>query len=208
MILGFFRTIRTMPWLAEQSAIDNQGGGATLSVPSEKIFLVIFMVIVVVLFSLFGVAYKIRMSLGDWMPLPEPQILWANTAVLVFASVAFHLAQKAVRLGQMERARNALIAAGALSFAFLAGQLFAWQQLVETGYLVAVNPANAFFYLITALHGLHLMGGLVAWMGATTRIWSKTPDTARSVLSIELCTMYWHFLLAVWAVLFGLLLFT
>ena len=75
------------------------------------------------------------------------------------------------------------------------------------GYFAKTNPANAFFYLITGLHGLHLLGGLVAWGWTSAKVW-RGFDIARVRLSVELCTVYWHFLLVVWLVLFALLLFT
>jgi cytochrome c oxidase subunit 3 len=80
----------------------------------------------------------------------------------------------------------------------------AWQQLVVAGYFVASNPANSFFYLLTAAHGLHLMGGLAALGKTTARVWRST-KVAEMQLSVELCTIYWHFLLLVWLVLLGLL---
>ena len=67
--------------------------------------------------------------------------------------------------------RSGLLASGVLTFAFLAGQLAVWQQLSASGYLVAANPANAFFYLLTALHALHVLGGLVAWGRTSARAW-------------------------------------
>ena len=70
------------------------------------------------------------------------------------------------------------------------------------GLFSAANPANAFFYLLTALHGLHLLGGLVAWGSTTAKVW-RGVDVGDVRLSVELCTVYWHFLLLVWLVLFG-----
>ena len=97
-----------------------------------------------------------------------------------------------------------LLAGGVSALTFLAGQLLAWQQLRVAGYFVASNPANSFFYLITAVHGLHLMGGMAALGRTTAKVWrgAKMPQVR---LSVELCTIYWHFLLLVWLVLLGLL---
>src|SRR5690606_37080423 len=88
--------------------------------------------------------------------------------------------------------------------AFLVGQLLAWRQLNGLGAFDISNPAIAFFYLITALHGLHLLGGLVAWARTTLGLWRR-PDPARAALRIRLCATYWHFLLLLWLILFGLL---
>ena len=102
---------------------------------------------------------------------------------------------------------GACFAGGALAGVFLVGQLAAWQQMVGLGYFASSNPANAFFYLITGLHGLHLLGGLVAWGRTMSRL-GRGDEIARLGASAELCAIYWHFLLAVWLVLFGLMLFT
>ena len=99
------------------------------------------------------------------------------------------------------------MAAGATVFAFLIGQLLAWQQLNAGGYYLASNPASTFFYLLTAVHGLHLLGGLVALGRAAIRV-RRGVDPNRLRLSLELCAMYWHFLLLVWLVLFALLFIT
>jgi cytochrome c oxidase subunit 3 len=99
-----------------------------------------------------------------------------------------------------------LVGAGVLAFAFLAGQLLAWQQLNASGQFAASNAAFAFFYLFTGLHGLHLLGGLVAWGKIGIRILRDTCRPSELRLSIELCSIYWHFLLLVWLVLFGVLL--
>ena len=111
------------------------------------------------------------------------------------------------RLWKERVGRKGLLAAGVCAFAFLAGQLLAYRELVELGYFVSSNPANSFFYLITALHGLHLMGGLVAW-GRTTDKVRRGAEVAKVRMSVEVCATYWHFLLLVWLVLFTLLLLT
>ena len=88
--------------------------------------------------------------------------------------------------------------------AFIAAQLLVWQRLQAQGYYLASNPANSFFYLMTGLHGLHLLGGLWVWSKSTIKLLSGA-EAKEIRLSVELCTVYWHFLLLVWLVLFGLL---
>ncbi len=148
-----------------------------------------------------------RMNLGDWRPLPDPDLLWLNTGVLVLSSIALQWARVAAREGRSDSVRNALLAGGFFAFAFMGGQLLAWQHLIEAGYFAQSNPANGFFYLITGLHVLHLLGGLVVWVKTTVKL-LRGVDVARLRLSIELCAVYWHFLLVVWVMLFGLMLST
>ena len=144
---------------------------------------------------------------ADWTRLSLPKVLWLNTAVLILSSLAMHWTLAAARRGQIDGVRTGLIAAGVFAFSFLAGQLWAWQQLNASGYFVAANPANAFFYLLTALHGLHLLGGLWVWGRTTVKV-LRGAEVAKVRLSVELCTLYWHYLLLVWLVLFAVLLHT
>ncbi|MDQ3773529.1 MAG: cytochrome c oxidase subunit 3 [Pseudomonadota bacterium] len=184
----------------------NDGGPLTgrdgLPLPTAKLGLWVFMGVVTVLFSIIVSAYVTRMGFADWRPLPEPRLLWLNTGVLILSSVAMQWAQVAARRGRIDSLRVGLLAGGVFAWAFLAGQLWAWQQLGASGYFLAVNPANTFFYLITALHGLHLVGGLVAWGKTTVKVWRGF----EARLSVELCAVYWHFLLVVWLGLFVLML--
>lgn len=192
------------PWVADQGALEEQIGFAQ---PTMKIALWIFIAVVSVLFSLFISAYFIRMELTDWHPLTEPGLLWFNTALLIVSSVALQCARVSADRGQISGLKFGLLAAGAATLAFLAGQYAAWQQLSTLGYFAASNPANAFFYLLTGLHGVHILGGLIVWGMATNKlIRGGQVDEVRA--AVELCAIYWHFLLLVWLVLFGLLLST
>ena len=152
-------------------------------------------------------AYTMRMAMEDWRPLPQPGLLWVNTGVLVASSVALHRAQVAARRREMEGIRFWLLVGGLSAIAFLLGQLLAWKQLVAAGYRMTTNPADAFFYLITAIHGLHVLGGLVA-LGRTGGKLRRRVGMEALRLSVELCATYWHFLLAVWVVLFVLLAYS
>ena len=181
--------------------------GSVLSRPTVKLGLWVFLAVVTSLFALFLSAYATRMKLGDWNPMPEPGLLWLNTGVLILTSAVMEWTRAAAKRGQRDAVRTGLIAAGGLTFAFLAGQLVVWQQLNASGYFLAANPANDFFYVLTALHGLHLLGGLVAWGRTTARV-QRGVALGKVRLSVELCAVYWHYLLLVWLILFALLLST
>jgi cytochrome c oxidase subunit 3 len=191
------------PWLEEGVMVDLREEG-TSSLPPAKIGLGVFLAVVGSLFALFISAYSMRMSMVDWRTLPVPALLWFNTGVLVLSSAALQWAHVAARRNDIDGVILGLLAGGASAVTFLVGQLLAWQQLRVAGYFVASNPANSFFYLITAVHGLHLMGGLVALGRTTAKVWHGAA-IAEARLSVELCAIYWHFLLLVWLVLLGLL---
>lgn len=175
--------------------------------PPAKLALGWLIAALTVMFCLFGLAYGIRMDTGDWRPLNEPGVLWLNTVVLVMCSLAFQAARSAARKEQAAQLLLALGLGGVLTIGFLLGQWFAWGELDKAGYYLTSNPANAFFYLLTALHGIHLIGGLLVWTRATFRVMRGT-DIADVRLSVELCSTYWHFLLLIWLAIFALLLAT
>ncbi|MBR0682617.1 cytochrome-c oxidase [Roseomonas eburnea] len=193
------------PWLEVGVAGEAPGTGAS-EIPPAKLGLWVFLAVVGALLTLFVSAYLMRMHMShDWRPLPTPWMLWFNTVLLALSSFGLHRAQVAARIGWRQGIEVGLIAGGLAALAFLAGQYLAWQQVMAEGFGVATNPSSSFFYLITAVHGLHLLGGLVA-LGRTTYRASRGAGLAQLRLSVELCATYWHFLLVAWIALFGLLL--
>jgi len=169
--------------------------------PASGIGLWVFIGVASTLFALFLAAYVMRMASYDWTPIALPAQLWLSTALLVAGSVLLHGAKHAAHAARQDRARMLLLAGGACALAFVGSQLWAWQALQEARVLMAGNPAASFFYLLTAMHGLHVLGGLVAWT-VTVRS-APSLDPARVAWRIGLCARYWHFLLALWAVLFA-----
>ena len=201
----FRQTIDAQPWVAHAAATDVHA--SVLARPTAKMALGVFLAVATSLFALFVSAYAMRMHYGDWTPVPEPRLLWWNTALLAVTSVVMQMTVQAARRGDRLALRNRLLTGGLLTCAFLVGQFLAWQQLDAAGYYLASNPANGFFYLLTAVHALHVLGGLVAW-GRTAMRLGRDDEAARLQLGVQLCATYWHFLLIVWFVLFGLLLLT
>jgi len=206
--LNIFKLLSEKPWEASQAAIDNQHDGKTLYLSKAKLGVRTIMVVSSVIFSLFVVSYSDRMLVHDWRSLSEPWLLWINTAILIFTSFVFHKAKILSDKNEFERAKNYLLLVGFLTFAFITGQLLVWQYYVNLGQYASTNPANAFFYLFTALHGVHVLGGLFFWGRATTKLFTKNFSVLKIKQAIELCAIYWHFLLIVWFILFGLMIAT
>jgi cytochrome c oxidase subunit 3 len=159
------------------------------------------------MFLLFIISYYTRSQYPDWEIMNDPEILWVNTFILLLASVALQLASNAAKQGASARLRYALLAGGALTVLFVAGQLEAWDQLISEGYYAQENPANAFFYLFTGLHALHLIGGLWFMVILAFRLKRKEKNEALQQ-SVALCATYWHYLLLVWLILFTLFMRT
>jgi cytochrome c oxidase subunit 3 len=197
--------------------------GAHAADPAEyrpeaaRVGMIVYFGVATVLFALISSAYLMRMGLGsgdhpafgDWQPMPEPPLIWINSSVLVLNSLAWEVARAGARAGQTAILRQGLWSAGILAILFLAGQLLLWREFALAGYFLQSNPANAFFYLITALHGLHLLGGLFFWGRAVIALRRDRASPGSGVrLSVELCAGYWHFLLLIWILMLGLLITT
>lgn len=164
----------------------------------------LFMGVASALFSLFIAAYLMRMESGDWSAIGMPWQLWLSTGLLVAGSVMLQQAAVAARLLQRDQARALFLAGGACALAFLVAQLWAWQALLAMQVKPVGNPAGSFFYLLTMLHGLHVVGGLIGWSVTARLVWHGG-DASHIARFITLCARYWHFLLAVWVVLFATL---
>ena len=160
------------------------------------------------LFALCISAYLMRREGADWRPSHEPMAAVAEHRDAPARQCVLPVGERFRQGGPGERRETGPAGRGACTILFLAGQFWAWRQLDAAGYYVTANPANAFFYLLTALHGLHLLGGLWVWGTTAVRDAGAAPRFSELRLSVELCTTYWHFLLLVWLILFGLLLST
>jgi cytochrome c oxidase subunit III len=211
--VGIFKQLTEKSWLVQDKAAVGDPNDERVALSAAPTGLRVYFAVATVMFLIVATMYLMRMGLGhigaglDWRPTPKPWLLWVNTGLLVLSSVMFQRARVAAHRGQTERTTSDLLIAGLLAFAFLAGQLTVWQQLANDGYFLTTNPANSFFYLITTLHGLHLLGGLVAWTRTTLKVWSGV-EIVKVALSVDLCAIYWHFLLIVWLAFFCLLLAT
>ncbi len=202
------RKLTAKPWETPGSS-EEIDASSTLALSPAKMGLLIFLAVITSLFSLFITAYWMRMehAHGDWHPAPAlPPVLWLNTAVLILSSAGMQWARMAAKDARADRMRAGLMLGGILALAFLAGQLLAWRELHASGYLVTGNPAIAFFYVLTGVHGAHLLGGLLVWGRTTARMMRPGAEPTDLRVSVELCTVYWHYLLLVWLVLFTVLL--
>lgn len=142
----------------------------------------------------------------DWRHLSLPKILYFNTLVLVASSIALEAARREVRsfMGMKKPgpapSRWLYVALG-LGLVFVAGQYAAWLQLRSQGLYLATNPNSSFFYVLTAMHGLHVLGGL----GGLTRVIRKLNHFTLRKSTLDATAHYWHFMDALWIYLLLLL---
>ncbi|MAY02960.1 MAG: cytochrome-c oxidase [Gammaproteobacteria bacterium] len=207
--MNLYRILTEKPWQHNRLNDAGLADDAVLSMASspQKIALMFFLGVVAVLFALFITAYVIRMELDDWRPMPESGLLWFNTLLLFLSSIVLQWTRNSLKKGLDRKLKTGLLIGALLTIGFIFGQLEVWRQMAGEGYYLYNNPANSFFYVLTGIHGLHILGGLWVWTRASFRVWSGTdPEEVR--LSVELCAVYWHFLLLVWLVLFALISYT
>ena len=167
---------------------------------------------ILMLFMALTSAYVFRAAVGGWQTLQTPRWLWVSTSIILISSFTFHRARRSVRRDDGAAYRKWLGVTAALGLAFIASQLLAWRELVAQGVYLATNPHSSFFYLLTALHGLHLAGGIVGLLILLARANRKpregmTESTVkvRRRAAAEAVGIYWHFMDGLWVYLFVLL---
>ncbi len=186
------------------SKFASDGGGRTRQAGPYPMGMMAILATVAMLFAAFTAALLVRRTGTDWVPIRLPSIVLANTVLLIASSAAVEVARSAVRRDALDRAVGWLAVAGAGGFLFLMGQTLAWHTLAARGVLLPTNPHASFFYMLSAVHGAHLFGGLVAlgWTlhRATHRAYTRTSHDGMTHTAI-----YWHFVGAVWIYLLILL---
>ncbi len=179
----------------------------------------VFLGTVLMLFAAFTSAYIVRRSGSDWRSIELPGLLWANTAVLIAASLALEAGRMAASRGKEAPARRGVSAAIGLGMLFLAGQLAVWREMVARGVYLPTSPHSAFVYILTGLHGLHILAGLVLLVYARTRFRTDPEPLADSGSSraaegsrtgaraaarpelgrvMTASATFWHFLVGLW----------
>lgn len=187
---------------------------ATGSSPSEDRYrtgMWVALAAVLMMFTSLTSAYIVRAaSSNDWHPIAMPQILLLSTVFILCSSATIEIARRKLKAALEGSYKRWLLLTTALGVGFLGSQLLAWRQLVRQGVYVASNPHSSFFYLLTATHGVHLMGGLLALAYLLVRT-SKTKASgqvqSRYQAATGAVTLYWHFMDGLWIYLFILLFF-
>jgi cytochrome c oxidase subunit 3 len=164
---------------------------------------------ILMLFVALTSAYIVRSaSSNDWQPIAMPRVLWLSTGLILISSVTMELSRRSLKDQRDAGYGRWLMITAALGLAFLATQLFAWRQLARQGIYMASNPYNSFFYLFTAAHGLHLLGGILVLgylLLRTRKKRSTVEGELRRAGAAGAASIYWHFMDGLWVALFMLL---
>ena len=203
----------------EEPEVLDMGGGSTGDLPWEpggpggsalpqRVYVTgiwLALASILMFFTALTSAYLVRQGIStDWVPIELPAILWANTAVLLGSSATIERARRLLAEGRLEGFRRWWGFTTLLGLLFLVGQVLAWNELRAAGVYVATNPSSSFFYVLTAAHGVHLLGGVVAllYLGR----WDESREhRAGRTTAAAATTVYWHFLGVIWVGVFLLL---
>jgi cytochrome c oxidase subunit 3 len=176
---------------------DGRGAGWSASL----IALYVLLGATTMVFGAFTLAFVFRRGFADdWGALRKPPILWLNTAVLLASSLALELSRRALKAGDGLRFKRWWSAGTGLGMLFLAGQAVAWHQLRQAGVFVATNTSSSCFYVLTATHAFHLLGGLAALVYVGVQAWRLRWGPSRRI-AIHLAAVFWHFLDGLWVYL-------
>ena len=184
---------------------EGAGGNDYLRVPQRTYVTGILLALgaILMFFMALVSAWVVRkgFSYGDWQPLALPRILWLNTVILIASSASLARSRRFLLAGADPDARPLWGIATMLGALFLIGQLLAWRQLFATGLFLSTNPASSFFYVFTAAHGLHVLGGIAALLAVALR----PPRRLSRETATRIAALYWHSMTILWLFLVTIL---
>lgn len=177
----------------------------TLGMHPKKFALWLFMVSIIMIFAALTSAYIVKQGEGNWLEFDLPPIFWINSAVILVSSVTMQIGYFAAKKDNLELVKIFTGITTVLGLAFLVLQFMAWEELVQMGIFFVGNPSGSFLYVLTGMHGFHLITGviyLLILLISTIRY----KVHSKSMVQMEMCTTYWHFLGGLWIYLFMFLL--
>jgi cytochrome c oxidase subunit 3 len=182
-----------------------RGDGASPGIfgDTARVGLFAFMGTVSMLFMGFTSALLLRRASADWQPLPAPSLLYVSSAALVLSSLTLGIARRRLIGWDLVGSERWTWATGLLGAGFVAAQLGAWRQLAAAGVFLSTNPSSSFFYVLTGVHIVHLLGGL-GWFGVVAQRLRRMAF-APGEDGLGLFATYWHFLGGLWLYLLFLM---
>ncbi len=173
----------------------------TLSMHPKKFALWLFIVTVVMIFAALTSAYIVRQSEGNWLEFDLPQTIYITSGIILTSSITMQWSYFAAKNDNLMSLRLNTLITAFLGIAFLVGQYIVWQDLVAMDVFFVGNPAGSFMYVLTGLHGVHLISGVIFLILVTVNAF-RYKVHSKSMDQIEMCATYWHFLDGLWLYLF------
>ena len=207
IIKKLFGTLTQKPWEENQVAIDSTHSGQTFNLSNQMSAVIIIFGVSTAIFSLIFTGYLYSLPPEqDTTFILKTALVWINTVILILVTFFFNKISSDLKKNLTEKIRKNLIYVGGLSYLFLFLQLTLWYQLMKTGNFVDTNTYFSSFYIFTALHGIHLLGGLFFWGKVCSRIFKlNEKDYVKEEKNINALALYWFFLFVVWIVFFAIM---
>lgn len=177
-----------------------------LSVHPHKFALWLFIVSIIMIFASLTSAFIVKQGEGSWLDYNLPPMFWFTTAVILVSSALLQWGYFAAKKNEFNKLIILLTFTTLLGLVFLIGQWLSWGQLVSMDVYFVGNPAGSFVYVLTGLHAVHLISGLVFLIVVLVSA-IKHKIHAKNMVRMEMCTTYWHFLGGLWVYLFVFLIF-
>ena len=207
LIKKLFGTLVEKPWEEEQAAIDNTHSGRTFDISNQMSAVIIIFGVSTTLFSLIFTGYLYSLPPEqDTTFILKNYLLWINTFVLIIVTFFFNKISNDLKKNITEKIKKNLVYVGVLSYIFLFLQLILWYQIMKSGYFVSTNTYFSSYYFFTALHGIHLLGGLFFWGKVSSKVIKlDEKDYYKEEKNINALSIYWLFLFIVWLVFFSIM---
>ena len=207
LIKKLFGTLVEKPWEESQALIDNKHTGKTFGLSNQMSAVIIIFGVSTAIFSLIFTAYLYSIPPEqDTTLILKKKLLWINTLLLIFITFFFSKISKDLKNNISTKIKNNMVTVGVLSYLFLILQIIFWYQLMTEGHFVTTNTYFSSYYVFTALHGLHLLGGLFFWGKISSRIFVlKKEDYVKESTNLQALSIYWLFLFIVWLVFFAIM---
>ena len=177
----------------------------TLAMNPKKFAMWLFIGSVVMLFAALTSAYIVRQAEGNWLFFELPGLFTTSTIVILLSSVTMQWAFWSAKKDNLEMVKIMVTATSVLGLAFLVLQFEGWKELVANQVYLVGNPSGSFLYIITGLHGLHLISAIIFLLIVLVATY-RYKVHSKDLTQIEMCTTYWHFLGGLWLYLFVFLL--
>jgi len=165
----------------------------------------LFMGSIFMLFAAFTSAYIVRQAEGNWVQFDLPSLLWITSGVIVLSSVTIQWAYFEAKKDNLDQVKILTLVTTILGIAFAVGQLYAWSQMVDNNIYLVGNPSGSFVYILTGLHGAHVLGGIIYLLIVLVSTF-RYQVHSKNMNQLTMCVTYWHFLGGLWLYLFIFLL--
>lgn len=195
---------------SDGSEDDNDGEPTAFRPEKARILTGFLMLVVLMTFGGMIGAYVVIATnkAAEWQPFALPIQVWISTVIIILSSISYIISERATSANDQPRAKKWMIVTTVLGAFFISSQMLAWIELTRRGLYMEGNPYAGFFYILTAVHAVHVIGGIAALSSILLKSWYPTrseTDVLRRISLAKVVGWYWHFMGLLWLVLLFML---